>query len=220
MKKVLLIDDPNKYNSAFVNEGKYSSILYRISNMEDLKKCNNYEDYSCVFFHRSFCGSELACYMVKKSTQCGQLIPIVEFSLGQISHDFNTNDGASYLKLNKEVLYRNLELFLTDYQKTNKIVLELLIYGKQFDVENLRKCATRILKLTSTKHIILSEQDIEPIKEDIAFLISQSQPQIGIQYVDFLKKVQDGEISSDQISYNVKRIVESYVQYGENIHHW
>ena len=120
----------------------------------------------------------------------------------------------------KKTLYGNLNLFLKIYQETEIINLDVLLYGKDADVENVRRCSTRILRTISTRHEILSEEDVEPLKEELKLLISLSQPSIEINYEGFLNGIRNGEMTSDEVSYKVRKISESFSKYGKNIYHW
>ncbi len=94
------------------------------------------------------------------------------------------------------------------------------MYGKNAVVEIVRRSTTRILRSLSTKHSILSEEDIESLKDDFNILITHSQPSIEISYEDFFNQIRNGEINSDEISYKIKKITESFIKYGKNIYNW
>lgn len=220
MKKILLIDDPNQLNSAYENGGEFSGVLERICNLAEFAKITDFTNYTCVLFHLSFAGNQAVASIIRTSTQMGRTIPVVEFSLGQYAPELYTKNGTSYTKLNKESLYENLNLFLKIYQETEIIKLDVLLYGKDADVENVRRCSTRILRAISTKHTVLSEEDVEPLKEELEQLISLSQPSIEINYEGFLNEIREGEITSDEVSYKVRKISESFSRYGKNIYHW
>ena len=220
MKKFLLIDDINKLNYDYNNDGKFSTVMERISCCKEFQSINDFNNYACVMVHSTFDMSNMALLITKSKTQNGFIVPLVEFSLNYSSSELLDANESLYLKINKKTFYNNLELFLNSYKNNNTINFNLLRYGEKVDIEKLKECATRILNVITPLHSIITEQDIKPIINDLETLINLSQPEIGIQFEDLLNEVKKERITTDSISYKVKKITKSFIDYGKNICHW
>jgi hypothetical protein len=52
------------------------------------------------------------------------------------------------------------------------------------------------------------------------YVINSARPNIGMEYATLMQLIEQGRISARTLRRNINGIIESFIVYGTNIHHW
>lgn len=223
---IFLIDDTNlsSVNATFLLEEDYQSFLRLITTVEEL---NLYRESlasaDCIMIHRTFASSSIYKEQMAELTNDGEKIPFVVFSAGDSdSAIFEDKNPHILLGLKKSVFYSRLYFFLDTYKSQKVIDLRLLAYGKDFLKHKVRILALPLFRLLSGKDGTMTTSDLAAVAACPEFkeLISISNPNLGISYDDLLEELEDHPVLFCDFRNNINQIVDSFTQYGKNIHIW
>ena len=98
--------------------------------------------------------------------------------------------------------------------------IELLLFGEGLEQRTPIIAAETLLNDLRAKDedAILSLSEIS--SSELMYLVNTSRPQIGIEYLSLIKKIDAGEITVKEFRENIRSIADSYIVYGTNIHNW
>jgi hypothetical protein len=98
--------------------------------------------------------------------------------------------------------------------------IDLLLYGAGVEVEKVTESGGRILTSNRTKadNNIISLDDFSAA--DMMYVINSARPNIEMEYATLMQLIEQGRISARTLRRNINGIIESFIVYGTNIHHW
>lgn len=131
----------------------------------------------CIIFHKSYIfeDSNLS-YETVREIFNSYNVPIVIFS-GGIE---NNNKGEKEVSMNAELMYENLPFFLEDYVNNGKINLDILLWGRKYQINSLlilqNKLAEKFFILNNPEEEI---KDLDDVKRGITRLCKPAHTIIG-----------------------------------------
>ena len=173
MKKILLIEDRKTRQHGFLNNinldlNSYSDVLENKIGEEYKKfyekiKIDNFDfsEYILVISHKNAFNGDTQKVIFNITKECkDKNIPMVLFSGGVSCSSYRKDDQEEILELDSKDFYsKNLELFLKNYQDSEKIELQILNYGDKWKL-NI------ILNIIEKINIFISENEKD---EDILY---------------------------------------------------
>lgn len=223
---IYLIDDTNieSVNGLFLLKEEYRQIIYRIETVDDLKKSRNkLNTADCIMVHRTFANSIIYKEKIAELTEDGERIPLVVFSAGDAEYAiFDEKKPYIIEGIKKSIFYARLSEFLNEYLVSNTVNLRLIAYGINYIKIKVRTLALSVFQLIAGKDGIVTISELANIASNPNFreLISLSNPALNISYDDLLEELEDNPITFTDFKNKINQIVNSFYQYGKNIHSW
>lgn len=148
---IYLFEDREERKRQFLgDEFNHSLIQHKPFDCADAKDMvdyikSNYQDAASVLLHKSyeFGNKGITLDSVKNGFQNALNIPVVLFSGGSNSNLIREGDIIT-AEINSGVMYRNLTCFLNDYQANGVVCIPLLVYGKNYRLNQLLEMQTKI----------------------------------------------------------------------------
>ena len=227
---IYLFDDTSDlYIFKYINTLEFTDVLVHVSAVSgrEVKLMEpSLRNAEWIFIHKSFKDSEggpreVYDYVVNDIADYGDEVPLILFSdedrpEPQIDRDYK-NLIESY---KKSVFYSRLSSFLENRRSLGEAKIDLLLYGAGVEVEKVTESGGRILTSNRTKadNDIISLDDFSAA--DMMYVINSARPNIGMEYATLMQLIEQGRISARTLRRNINGIIESFIVYGTNIHHW
>lgn len=227
---IYLFDDTSDlYISKYINTLEFTDVLVHVSAVSgrEVKLMEpSLRGAEWIFIHKSFKDSEggpreVYDYVVNDIADYGDEVPLILFSdedrpEPQIDRDYKNLIEA----YKKSVFYSRLSSFLENRRSLGEAKIDLLLYGAGVEVEKVTESGGRILTSNRTKadNDIISLDDFSAA--DMMYVINSARPNIEMEYATLMQLVEQGRISARTLRRNINGIIESFIVYGTNIHHW
>ena len=227
---IYLFDDTNDlYISKYINILEFTDVLVHISGISgrEVKLMEpSLRNAEWIFIHKSFKDSEggpreVYDYVVNEIADYGDEVPLILFSdedrpEPQIDRDYKNLIEA----YKKSVFYSRLSSFLENRRMSGETKIDLLLYGAGVEIDKVTESGTRILTANRTKDDddIISLDDFSAA--DMMYVINSARPNIEMEYATLTQLIEQGRISARTLRRNIIGIIESFIVYGTNIHHW
>ena len=227
---IYLFDDTSDlYISKYINTLEFTDVLVHVSAVSgrDVKLMEpSLRNAEWIFIHKSFKDSEggpreVYDYVVNDIADYGDEVPLILFSdedrpEPQIDRDYKNLIEA----YKKSVFYSRLSSFLENRRSLGEAKIDLLLYGAGVEVEKVTESGGRILTSNRTKadNDIISLDDFSAA--DMMYVINSARPNIEMEYATLMQLIEQGRISARTLRRNINGIIESFIVYGTNIHHW
>jgi len=227
---IYLFDDTSDlYISKYINTLEFTDVLVHISAVSgrEVKLMEpSLRGAEWIFIHKSFKDSEggpreVYDYVVNDIADYGDEVPLILFSdedrpEPQIDRDYKNLIEA----YKKSVFYSRLSSFLENRRSLGEAKIDLLLYGAGVEVEKVTESGGRILTSNRTKadNDIISLDDFSAA--DMMYVINSARPNIEMEYATLTQLIEQGRISARTLRRNINGIIESFIVYGTNIHHW
>ena len=227
---IYLFDDTSDlYISKYINILEFTDVLVHISGISgrEVKLMEpSLRNAEWIFIHKSFKDSEggpreVYDYVVNDIADYGDEVPLILFSdedrpEPQIDRDYKNLIEA----YKKSVFYSRLSSFLENRRMSGETKIDLLLYGAGVEIDKVAESGTRILTANRTK----DDDDIIRLEDfsaaDMMYVINSARPNIEIEYATLMQLIEQGRISARTLRRNINGIIESFIVYGTNIHHW
>lgn len=227
---IYLFDDTSDlYISKYINTLEFTDVLVHVSAVSgrEVKLMEpSLRGAEWIFIHKSFKDSEggpreVYDYVVNDIADYGDEVPLILFSdedrpEPQIDRDYKNLIEA----YKKSVFYSRLSSFLENRRSLGEAKIDLLLYGAGVEVEKVTESGGRILTSNRTKadNDIISLDDFSAA--DMMYVINSARPNIEMEYATLMQLIEQGRISAKTLRRNINGIIESFIVYGTNIHHW
>ena len=227
---IYLFDDTSDlYISKYINTLEFTDVLVHVSAVSgrEVKLMEpSLRNAEWIFIHKSFKDSEggpreVYDYVVNDIADYGDEVPLILFSdedrpEPQIDRDYKNLIEA----YKKSVFYSRLSSFLENRRSLGEAKIDLLLYGAGVEVEKVTESGGRILTSNRTKadNDIISLDDFSAA--DMMYVINSARPNIEMEYATLTQLIEQGRISARTLRRNINGIIESFIVYGTNIHHW
>ena len=227
---IYLFDDTSDlYISKYINTLEFTDVLVHVSAVSgrEVKLMEpSLRGAEWIFIHKSFKDSEggpreVYDYVVNDIADYGDEVPLILFSdedrpEPQIDRDYKNLIEA----YKKSVFYSRLSSFLENRRSLGEAKIDLLLYGAGVEVEKVTESGGRILtsKRTKADNDIISLDDFSAA--DMMYVINSARPNIEMEYATLMQLIEQGRISARTLRRNINGIIESFIVYGTNIHHW
>ena len=227
---IYLFDDTSDlYISKYINTLEFTDVLVHVSAVSgrEVKLMEpSLRGAEWIFIHKSFKDSEggpreVYDYVVNDIADYGDEVPLILFSdedrpEPQIDRDYKNLIEA----YKKSVFYSRLSSFLENRRSLGEATIDLLLYGAGVEVEKVTESGGRILTSNRTKadNDIISLDDFSAA--DMMYVINSARPNIEMEYATLMQLIEQGRISARTLRRNINGIIESFIVYGTNIHHW
>lgn len=227
---IYLFDDTSDlYISKYINTLEFTDVLVHVSAISggEVKLMEpSLRNAEWIFIHKSFKDSEggpreVYDYVVNEIADYGDEVPLILFSdedrpEPQIDRDYKNLIEA----YKKSVFYSRLSSFLENRRMSGEAKIDLLLYGSGVEIEKVAESGGRILTANRTKADgdIISLEDFSAA--DMMYVINSARPNIEIEYATLMQLVEQGRVSAGELRRNINGIIESFIVYGTNIHHW
>lgn len=128
---------------------------------------DNFCDADCLIFHKSYTFKDknvnlplIQDYMLKNG---------VKFCVysGGIEHGSVSKDGVTHVNAN--VMYDNLEHFINHYNDSNEVILEILLWGERYQLNQLMTLQYELFNqffISNDLDAIISSGDFDEILDD------------------------------------------------------
>ena len=227
---IYLFDDTSDlYISKYINTLEFTDVLVHVSAVSgrEVKLMEpSLRNAEWIFIHKSFKDSEggpreVYDYVVNEIADYGDEVPLILFSdedrpEPQIDRDYKNLIEA----YKKSVFYSRLSSFLENRRMSGETKIDLLLYGAGVEIDKVTESGTRILTANRTK----DDDDIIRLEDfsaaDMMYVINSARPNIEIEYATLMQLIEQGRISARTLRRNINGIIESFIVYGTNIHHW
>ena len=227
---IYLFDDTSDlYISKYINTLEFTDVLVHVSAVSgrEVKLMEpSLRNAEWIFIHKSFKDSEggpreVYDYVVNDIADYGDEVPLILFSdedrpEPQIDRDYKNLIEA----YKKSVFYSRLSSFLENRRSLGEAKIDLLLYGAGVEVEKVTESGGRILTSNRTK----ADDDIISLYDfsaaDMMYVINSARPNIEMEYATLMQLIEQGRISARTLRRNINGIIESFIVYGTNIHHW
>lgn len=227
---IYLFDDTSGlYISKYINTLEFTDVLVHVSAISggEVKLMEpSLRNAEWIFIHKSFKDSEggpreVYDYVVNEIADYGDEVPLILFSdedrpEPQIDRDYKNLIEA----YKKSVFYSHLSSFLENRRMSGEAKIDLLLYGAGVEIEKVTESGGRILTANRTK----ADGDIIGLEDfsaaDMMYVINSARPNIEIEYATLMQLVEQGKVSAGALRRNINGIIESFIVYGTNIHHW
>lgn len=227
---IYLFDDTSDlYISKYINTLEFTDVLVHVSAVSgrEVKLMEpSLRNAEWLFIHKSFKDSEggpreVYDYVVNDIADYGDEVPLILFSdedrpEPQIDRDYKNLIEA----YKKSVFYSRLSSFLENRRSLGEAKIDLLLYGAGVEVEKVTESGGRILTSNRTK----ADDDIISLDDfsaaDMMYVINSARPNIEMEYATLTQLIEQGRISARTLRRNINGIIESFIVYGTNIHHW
>ncbi len=235
---IYLIDDnqnsqrQNQYNINFIEDGTFNGYLTSVERIEKREKANDIlhlkflQNAKCILLHITtedwdvekgfLSGSTSNVRKIKEEiADFGDKIPLVLFSNNMGEPEVENPHFIRGIK--KNLFYEHLKVFVEYYKNTGEIELQILAWGKNFQAKEVRNIGNIVLEA------IISQKNTD--KLDLKNLPKQFQEFIklsfsNISYEVFLDDLEKNPVTISEFREKIQSIIESYLQYGENIYTW
>jgi hypothetical protein len=227
---IYLFDDTSDlYIFKYINTLEFTDVLVHVSAVSgrEVKLMEpSLRNAEWIFIHKSFKDSEggpreVYDYVVNDIADYGDEVPLILFSdedrpEPQIDRDYKNLIEA----YKKSVFYSRLSSFLENRRSLGEAKIDLLLYGAGVEVEKVTESGGRILTSNRTK----ADDDIISLDDfsaaDMMYVINSARPNIEMEYATLMQLIEQGRISARTLRRNINGIIESFIVYGTNIHHW
>lgn len=225
---IYLFDDTaESFVREYINPFEYTDILCRYGSVSPTvleAMTPSLEKAQCLLVHKSLkdagdgTGNDVLRTLSSTISGFGKKVPLVLFSDGDL--DTPVFFGATCIKaIKKTRFYSNLAAFLNGVRVGEKVNLSLIAYGD--DISKLAVSTGQGLLSAITFKEGQEAVDPEDIDEEtLESFVNMSLPAIGIDYDSLSADIEDGMVSVLQMRENVRNIMDSFVNYGENLHPW
>jgi hypothetical protein len=227
---IYLFDDTNpRYITQYINLLEYTDVIEHVSGacLNDVLQMEPaLLDAEWIFIHKSFKDSdgrprkvfEKVSYDIAND---GDDVPLLWFSDEDLANPHIDEDCDNFIDgYKKSVFYSRLSKFLEDRRQTGHSKIELLLYGEGQEQLTPVVAAENLLNDLRDKDNNELVSLAELSSSDLMHLVNTSRPQIGIEYLTIVKKIENGEMTVKEFRENIRSIAESYIVYGTNIHNW
>lgn len=227
---IYLFDDTNpRYIAQYINLLQYTDVIEHVSQacLNDVLQMEPaLLDAEWIFIHKSFKDSdgrprkvfEKVSYDIAND---GDDVPLLWFSDEDLANPHIDEDCDNFIDgYKKSVFYSRLSKFLEDRRQTGHSKIELLLYGEGQEQLTPVVAAENLLNDLRDKDNNELVSLAELSSSDLMHLVNTSRPQIGIEYLTIVKKIENSEMTVKEFRENIRSIAESYIVYGTNIHNW
>lgn len=227
---IYLFDDTNpRYIAQYINLLQYTDVIEHVSQacLNDVLQLEPaLLDAEWIFIHKSFKDSdgrprkvfEKVSYDIAND---GDDVPLLWFSDEDLANPHIDEDCDNFIDgYKKSVFYSRLSKFLEDRRQTGHSKIELLLYGEGQEQLTPVVAAENLLNDLRDKDNNELVSLAELSSSDLMHLVNTSRPQIGIEYLTIVKKIENSEMTVKEFRENIRSIAESYIVYGTNIHNW
>ena len=222
-------DTSDLYIPKYINTLEFTDVLVHVSAVSgrEVKLMEpSLRGAEWIFIHKSFKDSEggpreVYDYVVNDIADYGDEVPLILFSdedrpEPQIDRDYKNLIEA----YKKSVFYSRLSSFLENRRSLGEAKIDLLLYGAGVEVEKVTESGGRILTSNRTK----ADDDIISLDDfsaaDMMYVINSARPNLEMEYATLMQLIEQGRISARTLRRNINGIIESFIVYGTNIHHW
>lgn len=227
---IYLFDDTDpRYISEYINLLEYTDVIEHVSKacLSDVLQLEPaLRDAEWIFIHKSFKDSdggprrvfEKVSYSIAND---GDDVPLLWFSDEDLAEPHIDEDCDNFIDgFKKSVFYSRLSKFLEERRRNGSSKIDLLLFGEGLEQRTPIIAAETLLNDLRAKDedAILSLSEIS--SSELMYLVNTSRPQIGIEYLSLVKKIDGGEITVKEFRENIRSIADSYIVYGTNIHNW
>jgi hypothetical protein len=227
---IYLFDDTNpRYISEYIDLLEYTDVIEHVSRacLSDVLQMEPaLQDAEWIFIHKSFKDSdggprrvfEKVSYSIAND---GDDVPLLWFSDEDFAEPHIDEDSDNFIDgFKKSVFYSRLSKFLEERRRNGSSKIELLLFGEGLEQRTPIIAAETLLNDLRAKDedAVLSLSEIS--SSELMYLVNTSRPQIGIEYLSLIKKIDAGEITVKEFRENIRSIADSYIVYGTNIHNW
>lgn len=232
---IYLIDDNQNdqrkslYKINYVDNGGFKDILVCLDKISKSFNLASLIKAKCILLHSttedvneegSFIpGSRTNAIKIKEViSKEGDLIPLVLFSNGMSENaSFDYQDNPNYISaIKKNKFYGNLFPFLTNYKSSGLIDLRIIAFGKNYKSIEVGKYGNRILN--EINRFDENNPFSPSLLENVSDLESFYSISHSSDFTDFIHGIEMNSISIGEFKKNIKAIIESYIQYNENIY--
>lgn len=179
-----------------------------------------------IFMHKSFKDSEggprdVYKYVVNTIADYGDEIPLILFSDEDRPNPVIDRDSKNLIEsYKKSVFYSRLASFLENRRSTGQANIDLLLYGAGAEVEKVTASGNKLLAAVRGKSdddLVCAQDFTSP---DLMYFVNSARPGIGLEYSQIAELIENGRVKVSAYRENLKKIIESYIVYGTNIHSW
>lgn len=227
---IYLFDDTKQsYISDKINLLEYTDVIEHVSqaSLNDVLQMEPaLLNAEWIFIHKSFKDSDGGLRKVFEKVSYdiandGDDVPLLWFSDEDLANPHIDEDCDNFIDgYKKSVFYSRLSKFLEDRRQTGHSKIELLLYGEGQEQLTPVVAAENLLNDLRDKDNNELVSLAELSSSDLMHLVNTSRPQIGIEYLTIVKKIENGEMTVKEFRENIRSIAESYIVYGTNIHNW
>jgi hypothetical protein len=227
---IYLFDDTKQsYISEKINLLEYTDVIEHVSqaSLNDVLQMEPaLLNAEWIFIHKSFKDSDGGLRKVFEKVSYdiandGDDVPLLWFSDEDLANPHIDEDCDNFIDgYKKSVFYSRLSKFLEDRRQTGHSKIELLLYGEGQEQLTPVVAAENLLNDLRDKDNNELVSLAELSSSDLMHLVNTSRPQIGIEYLTIVKKIENGEMTVKEFRENIRSIAESYIVYGTNIHNW
>jgi hypothetical protein len=227
---IYLFDDTKQsYISDKINLLEYTDVIEHVSqaSLNDVLQMEPaLLNAEWIFIHKSFKDSDGGLRKVFEKVSYdiandGDDVPLLWFSDEDLANPHIDEDCDNFIDgYKKSVFYSRLSKFLEDRRQTGHSKIELLLYGEGQAQLTPVVAAENLLNDLRDKDNNELVSLAELSSSDLMHLVNTSRPQIGIEYLTIVKKIENGEMTVKEFRENIRSIAESYIVYGTNIHNW
>lgn len=227
---IYLFDDTKQsYISDKINLLEYTDVIEHVSqaSLNDVLQMEPaLLNAEWIFIHKSFKDSDGGLRKVFEKVSYdiandGDDVPLLWFSDEDLANPHIDEDCDNFIDgYKKSVFYSRLSKFLEDRRQTGHSKIELLLYGEGQAQRTPVVAAENLLNDLRDKDNNELVSLAELSSSDLMHLVNTSRPQIGIEYLTIVKKIENGEMTVKEFRENIRSIAESYIVYGTNIHNW
>ena len=237
MKKVYLIDDNSKkqrdvYGATFVDDNVYDDCLVHIERLNGDSDFSFLQDAACIMVHDSLEdwideGFHHDSHKAKERIEDYLLtldVPNVLFSDGHPIHgDWSEARPNVVSKIKKSEFYLNLRPFLDLYRSSGTLDLRIIAFGKEFIRHFANKygqvIASQLLDINGREPLQVESMD-KNARIALRHIIEYGQPQLSKTFDEVMAEIEDGDITVEQLMYNINNVVNNINKYGKNISPW
>ena len=227
---IYLFDDTKEsYIADKINLLEYTDVIEHVSEacVSDVMQMEPaLQSAEWIFIHKSFKDSDGGPRKVFKKVSYdiandGDDVPLLWFSDEDLAEPHVDEDCDNFIdSYKKSVFYTRLPKFLEDRRRTGVSKIELLLYGEGLEQRTPVIAAETLLNNLRDKEDSALFSLSEISTSELMYLVNTSRPQIGLEYLSIVKKIENGEITVKEFRENIRSIAESYIVYGTNIHNW
>lgn len=227
---IYLFDDTKQsYISEKINLLEYTDVIEHVSqaSLNDVLQMEPaLLNAEWIFIHKSFKDSDGGLRKVFEKVSYdiandGDDVPLLWFSDEDLANPHIDEDCDNFIDgYKKSVFYSRLSKFLEDRRQTGHSKIELLLYGEGQEQLTPVVAAENLLNDLRDKDNNEFVSLAELSSSDLMHLVNTSRPQIGIEYLTIVKKIENSEMTVKEFRENIRSIAESYIVYGTNIHNW
>lgn len=227
---IYLFDDTNqRYITQYINLLEYTDVIEHVNQacLSDVLQMEPaLQDAEWIFVHKSFKDSDGGPRKVFEKLSYdiandGDDVPLLWFSDEDLAEPHIDEDCNNFIDgYKKSVFYSRLSKFLEDRRRCGEAKIELLLFGEGLEQRTPIHAAETLLNDLRAKN----EDDVVTLSEisssELMYLINTSRPQVGVEYLSIVNRIENGDVKVKELRENIRSIAESYIVYGTNTHNW